>query len=108
MKATKQNLPDPLYVIFEQHLYHFHDEGLDRKTFIAQVIKDYLAFLRKKNITVPRSLENSIIEELANQVHTMLVKKIYGFLTIQDFQKKAPPAAKRKAKASYGKLNKRA
>lgn len=108
MKASQQNLPDPLYVIFEQHLYHFQEDHLDRKTFIAQVINDYLSFLRKKNITVPRSLEDSIVQELAKQVHAMLTKKIYGFLTIQDFQKKAPPAAKRKAKALYGKLGKRA
>jgi hypothetical protein len=108
MKASQLTSPDPLFVIFEQHLYHFQDDALDRKTFIAQVIQDYLAFLRKKNITVPRSLEDSIIEELTDQVQAMLVKKIYGFLTIQDFRKKAPSAARRKAKVLYGKLNKRA
>ncbi|MBI2712705.1 MAG: hypothetical protein HYX41_07630 [Bdellovibrio sp.] len=108
MKESQPNQPDPLYVIFENHLYQFQDDTIDRKTFVIQVVEDYLSFLRRKKIAIPRSLEGQIIEELANQVHTLLIKKIYGFLTIKDFQKRAPVAAKRKAKALYSKLNKRA
>lgn len=97
---------DPLYVIFEQHLYNFQDSDADRKTFIANIVADYLSYLRKMNIAVPRSLERPIIEELATQVNTMLVKKIYGCLSIQEYQKKLPGTAKRRAKTKYSKLKK--
>ncbi len=104
MKQQKKSV-DPLYVIFEQHLYNFQDSDSDRKTFILEVVSDYLNFLRKKNITVPRSLEQQIVEELYTQVNTMLVKKIYGCLTIQDYQTKLPKTSKRRAKSRYSKLN---
>ena len=110
MRTAKQATPvqtDPLYTIFEQHLYNFQDPEADRKTFIGNVINDYLTHLRKLNITVPKSLEEPIIEELATQVNTMLVKKIYGCLTIQDYQKKVPTATKRKVRARYSKLTRR-
>jgi hypothetical protein len=75
---------DPLYVIFEQHLFNFADPDSDRKTFITQVVTDYLSYLRKNNIIVPKSLEQPIVEELGVQVNTMLVKKIYGCLNTTD------------------------
>jgi hypothetical protein len=96
---------DPLYVIFEHHLFNFQDSDTDRKTFIGNVVADYLSHLRKLNITVPKSLEQPIIEELASQVNTMLVKKIYGCLSIQEYQKKDHPRpAKRRARARYSRL----
>jgi hypothetical protein len=76
---------DPLYVIFEQHLFNFADPDSDRKTFIAQVVSDYIGYLRKNNIIVPKSLEQPIVEELGTQVNTMLVRKIYGCLTVNQF-----------------------
>lgn len=75
---------DPLYVIFEQHLFNFADPDSDRKTFIVNVVNDYLSYLRKNNIIVPKSLEQPIVEELGTQVNTMLVKKIYGCLNVND------------------------
>ncbi len=33
---------DPLYVIFEQHLFNFQDSDADRKTFIGNSVTDYL------------------------------------------------------------------
>jgi hypothetical protein len=95
---------DPLFVIFEQHLYNFHDADSDRKTFVGNVVAEYLTYLRKKNITVPKSLEQPIVEELGSQVNTMLVKKIYGCLTIEDFQKRLPTSEKRRARNRYTKL----
>lgn len=76
---------DPLYVIFEQHLFNFADPDSDRKTFIAQVVADYIGYLRKNSIIVPKSLEQPIVEELGTQVNTMLVRKIYGCLTVNEF-----------------------
>jgi len=107
MRVIKQTPMDPLYVIFEQHLYNFQDSDLDRKTFIGNVLQDYLSYLRKLNISVPKSLEEPIVEELSSQIHMMLVKKIYGFLTIQDYQKRLPSTAKRRVRSRYSKLAKK-
>jgi hypothetical protein len=95
---------DPLYVIFEQHLFNFQDPDTDRKSFIGNVIADYFKHLRKLNITVPRSLEQPIIEELAAQVNTMLVKKIYGCVNLNEYRKNVAPVARKKARARYSKL----
>ncbi len=95
---------DPLYIIFEQHLCNFQDPEIDRKTFIAHIVSEYLTYLRKKNITVPRALEQLVIEELANQVNGMLVKRIYGSLTVQEFQKQVPTKQRRKARSRYNKI----
>jgi hypothetical protein len=97
---------DPLYVIFEQHLFNFQDSDGDRKTFIGNIVNDYLTYLRKMNIVVPKSLESQIVEELAGQVNTMLVKKIYGCLSVDDYRKGAPTLVKRKARSRYGRLSK--
>ena len=112
MPTTAHKMPkkdkqlDPLYVIFEQHLYNFQDPDVDRKTFIGNVINDYLSHLRKLNISVPKSLEGPIVEELGHLVNTMLVKKIYGCLTIHEYQKRVPPIAKKKTRARYTRLAK--
>lgn len=85
--AAKKNttVQDPLYVIFEQHLFNFADPDSDRSTFILQVVEEYLAFLKKQNISIPKPLEKAIIDELGTQVNTMLVKKIYGCESSADF-----------------------
>jgi hypothetical protein len=98
---------DPLYVIFEQHLFNFQDSDTDRKTFIFNIVTDYLTHLRKLNITVPKSLEQPIIDELANQVNTMLVKKIYGCISLDDYVRHVPIKVKRRARARYSKLGSR-
>jgi hypothetical protein len=104
MPTSKIPTVDPLYVIFEEHLYNFEDSDSDRKTFIVNVVHDYLTHLRKMNLTVPKSLEQPIVEELAEQVNTMLVKKIYGCLSIEEFKRRAPKAAKRRSRARYDKM----
>ena len=104
MKTTQPGQLDPLYVIFEQHLCNFQDSDIDRKRFIEKVIQDYLTYLRKLNIAVPKSLEPQVAGELGTQVNVMLVKKIYGCLTIADYQKSLAPAVKKRAKARYSKV----
>jgi hypothetical protein len=107
MSSVKQTQLDPLYVIFEQHLYNFQDPEMDRKTFIDGVLKDYLSFLRKNHILIPKSLESSISEELSGQIQMILVKKIYGCMSIQEFIKNQPSSVKRQARARYSKLSKK-
>jgi hypothetical protein len=99
-----QNRLDPLYIIFEQHLFNFQDSEVDRKTFIGNVIRDYLTHLRKLKITIPKPLEQPIVEELGVLINTMLVKKIYGCLNLSEFQQKVSPAQKRQAKVRYSRL----
>jgi hypothetical protein len=98
---------DPLYVIFEQHLFNFQDSEIDRKTFIGNVVQEYLVHLRKLDITIPKPLEQPVVEELCSQVNTMLVKKIYGCMSISEYQQKVPTTFRRKAKAQYTRLRKR-
>ena len=76
---------DPLYTIFEQHLFNFQDANADRKTFLDAIVKDYISQMRKMGLAVPSEWEEHIFEELFFQVNTMLVKKIYGCLTINEF-----------------------
>ena len=96
---------DLLYTIFEQHLFNFQDPNSDRQTFILTIVKDYLTQLRKLGLSVPKELEEMIFEELFFQVNTMLVKKIYGCMTINEYIAKTPTvekkARKKKAKAAY-------
>ncbi len=95
---------DPLYVIFEKNLVQFEDESSDRDTFIDGVVKDYLKYLRSQNIAVPRALERAVCEELSTQVRGMLIKKIYGFLTISDYRDTIDAKEIKKAKARYKRL----
>lgn len=108
MRAEKAQKIDPLYVIFEQHLFNFQDSDSDRKTFIGNIVDDYLRYLRTHNVTVPKSLEQPVIEELFNQVNTMLVKKIYGCVSLDEYVqshvRKAPRATRQRVRKRYTSL----
>jgi len=104
-KVSSSQQVDPLYVIFEQHLFNFSDSDSDRKTFITNVVNDYISYLRKNNIIVPKSLEQPIIEELGTQVNTMLVKKIYGCLSITDYVGGTAGMGKKRKPRSKAKTN---
>lgn len=97
---------DPLYIIFEKHLYQIASPETDRAEFISAIVQDYLTFLRKRKVLIPKPLEASIIEELGAQVNTMLVKKIYGFVSINEFVHRAPLTAKKRSKSRYRALGK--
>ena len=68
----------------------------------------FRSYLRKLCIVVPKSLEGPVFEEIAVQVNTMLVKKIYGCLTLKDYQKSVPTPARRRARTRYARMNKEA
>jgi hypothetical protein len=106
-KNPNRNL-DPLYVIFEQHLFNFQDPTTDRKTFISMVVTEYLSYLRKNQVSVPPQMEGLVAEELGHQVNTMLVKKIYGCLTIGDFQKTVSPVLRKSASRRYSRIGSKA
>ena len=97
---------DPLFVIFEQHLFNFQNSDGDRRAFVNGVIQDYIAYLSKNNIVIPQALRHFTLEELTNQIQTMLVKKIYGCLNIQKFRESLTPQVKKRARTRYTKLKK--
>jgi len=103
-KTTKQAKVDPLFTIFEQHLFHSQNEEIDRQSFVLGVVNEYVSYLRKLNIAVPAHLEKFIVEELSLQVSQMLVKKIYGYLSIKDYQSQIPDTQKKRAKKSYSRI----
>ena len=92
-KPAKANQETLLYGIFEQHLYQFDDADIDRKTFVLKVVSEYLNYLRTCKLSVPSQHEAEVIAELAAEVNTMLVKKIYGFMSIAQYR-----GAKRKSR----------
>lgn len=104
MKSANPNQLDPLFVIFEQHLLNFQDADTDRKSFVKKVVQDYLNYLRKNQIAIPLLLEPYIVDEISEQVNKMLVKKIYGCLTIDEYQRAQPATKKRQAKAQYRRI----
>jgi len=99
---AKNNL---LYTIFEQHLFNFQDPNSDKREFILTIVKDYLSQLRKLGLAVPADMEEFIFEELYYQVNSMLLKKIYGCSTIDEYIAKTPApvkkANKKKARSNY-------
>jgi hypothetical protein len=99
---------DPLFTIFEQKLLSFEDEGMDRQSFVRGVVEEYVSYLRKLNIAIPAHLEKHVVEELMQQVTAMLVKKMYGCLTIKDFADGVPESRKKRVKRAYTRLRKTA
>ena len=110
MPIESQNVPkvgDPLFTIFEQHLYNFQDSEIDRKTFIGNVVQEYLSHLRKLKIVIPRSMEAAVVEELTSQVNVMLVKKIYGCVSLDEYRSKVEPQKRTQARTRYKQLVRR-
>jgi hypothetical protein len=97
---------DCLYTIFEQHLFNIQDPNTDREQFVEGIVREYLSHMRRLGLSIPMEWEAHILEELGFQVHSMLVKKIYGCQTIDEYTAKAPTEAKKRARARYAKLQK--
>ncbi len=97
-------MTDPLFVIFEQHLFNFQDSESDRRTFVSTIVQEYISYLRRNKVAIPKNLEASVAEELAQQVNTMLLKRIYGCLSIEEFRNKTPKIQKKRAKTRYSSL----
>ncbi len=100
------NKVNPLYTIFEKHLYDFEDNEESEHAFVDKIVNDYLKFLCSQHIAVPRRWQAHIVEELRDQVRKMMVKKMYGCLSVEEFVLGTDDrAAKRKiAKKKYAKL----
>ncbi len=105
-KPAEQKL-DPLYTIFEKHLYDFNDDTEDSFEFVDKVAKDYIRFLGAHKVAVPGKWEKNILDELRDQIRKMMVKKMYGCLSIEEYvvNNKSAIADKRKiVRRKYKKL----
>jgi hypothetical protein len=97
---------DALYTIFEKHLYDFEEDEETEKGFIDNIVNDYLRFLTTSGVVVPRRWQSHVIDELRDQVRKMLVKKMYGCLSVSEFLvgQKDRKEKKRVAKRKYSKI----
>jgi hypothetical protein len=98
---------DPLFVIFEKHLYDFNYESRD--LFIKGVVDDYLQHLGHQKVTVPPLWRGHMEKALAEEVSDMLVRRLYGCLTVEEFKEKAASEVllaeqKKEARKRYQKL----
>ncbi len=78
---------DPLFIIFEKHLYDFNYESRD--LFLKNVVEEYVSHLVRQKAVIPPAWRQHLEKTLADEVSDMLVRKLYGCLTVEEFQKKA-------------------
>lgn len=104
---------DPLYTIFEKHLYEFDDEGkaltlsdnhIDE--LITRIVEDYFQFLLSRKVTVPMRWRAQIEQELQEQVRQMLIKKLYGCLSIEEYKNQESADLRRKRRVVQRKYKK--
>ncbi len=98
---------DPLFIIFEKHLYDFNYES--RELFLKNVVDEYVAHLTRQKVMIPPTWKAQLEKTLNEEVSDMLVRKLYGCLNVEEFKKKeeekpAILATRREAKKRYQKL----
>jgi hypothetical protein len=90
MKTKKKNI-DPLFQLFEKHLLSRSYD--DAAAFTKQLAKDYLAYLDSTPAQVPVHLRASVLEDLEQECHELLVKKMYGVIVPSDYQNRGKVVA---------------
>jgi hypothetical protein len=98
---------DPLFIIFEKHLYDFNYES--RELFIQGVVEEYFSHLSEQKVIVPAIWRKQMESSISEEVSAMLVRKIYGCLTVEEFKQKedqspAQISDKKEARKRYQKL----
>lgn len=98
---------DPLFIIFEKHLYDFNYES--RELFLQTVVNDYISHLVRQKVVIPPAWKVHLEKTLAEEVSDMLVRKLYGCLTVEEFHVKADSddnilTEKKEARKRYQKL----
>ncbi|MEK7356606.1 MAG: hypothetical protein AAB250_09165 [Bdellovibrionota bacterium] len=78
---------DPLFHIFEQHLFNalVEDEGTD--AFLTRVVADYVDRLIATGTVIPHEVLPVIQHDLREEVLEMLRKKTYGHFNLADFRR---------------------
>ena len=77
---------DPLFIIFEKHLYDFNYES--REFFVKGVVDEYISHLVRQQVVIPPAWKSHLDKSIAEEVSDMLVRKLYGCLTVEEFQAK--------------------
>lgn len=98
---------DPLFVIFEKHLYDFNYES--RELFIKSVVDDYVGHLSQQKVLIPPGWRGHLERTLGEEVSDMLVRRLYGCLTVEEFKEKPEIkdeilSARKEARKRYQKL----
>ena len=101
---------DPLFIIFEKHLYDFNYES--RELFLKGVVEEYITHLVRQKTVIPPAWKTHLEKTIFEEVSDMLVRKLYGCLTVEEFKAKAAAnddkveilAVKREARKRYQKL----
>jgi hypothetical protein len=98
---------DPLFIIFEKHLYDFNYES--RELFIKGVVEDYILHLITQKAAIPPAWKNHLEKTIAEEVSDMLVRRLYGCLTVEEFKTKPEKSeeiltASKEARKRYQKL----
>lgn len=78
---------DPLYFVFEQHLFTalVEDETID--SFLNRVVTDYLGRLLISGTVVPQTFRETLETDLRDEVLEMLRKKTYGHFSLAAYRK---------------------
>lgn len=78
---------DPLYAIFEQHLYTALVEEETTDEFLVRVVTDYVGRLLSGGTVIPASVRADLETDLREEVLEMLRKKTYGHFNLASFRK---------------------
>lgn len=81
---------DPLFIIFEKHLYDFNYES--RELFLKGVVDEYISHLVRQQVVIPPAWKTHLDKTITEEVSDMLVRKLYGCLTVEEFQAKQEEA----------------
>jgi hypothetical protein len=84
MSGQKPKNVDPLFQLFEHHLLTRSYE--DSAAFTKEVAEQYLAYLDSTLAHVPIHVRQTITEDLEQEAHEMLVKKMYGCVRSTDYE----------------------
>ena len=76
-------LTDPLHEILERHLFRSSTEGEFSEELVKAVIADYMQFLQTQGVHTPAHLKAILIEDLADEIKEIIVKKTYGAVRIE-------------------------
>jgi hypothetical protein len=90
---------DPLYSLFEQHLFNAMVEEETSEELIVRVVQNYLEAIKADGVIPPLQLA-SIENDLREEVLEMLRKKTYGHYSLSEFRKKAAQLTSKKNRAS--------
>ncbi len=84
---------DPLFIIFEKHLYDFNYES--RELFLSGVVEEYISHLVRQKVVIPPAWKTHLDKTITEEVSDMLVRKLYGCLTVEEFKTKAKDPMKK-------------